>query len=402
MRVCHYVAVVMLCCVAAVAQGPAGPDWSPQLLTPDEAAEGFFPLFNGADLDGWRISGSNKNAFAAKDDMLVVTGEGGGGWLFTTRMYENFVLRYEYRLPEDGGNSGVAIRATAEGNPAFTGMEIQILTPEEEPRVGSSGALYASVKPAVAADRPGGQWNVVEIRCDGPRIRTVMNGEGLYDVDLNTYQSTDKGHTPLKDRAKIGYIALQDYGDYVEFRKVRLKPLPGGEDWRPLFNGKDLDGWRVIGESKWVVDEGGILRVDNSGMKGRSALRTVEEFTDFELRLAIKPHHHANSGVFFRCRGDDPWPRTYEAQVDNHDPKQFTGAIWDQVPASELRAMDNCWLQMHVVARGPSIQVAVNGKTVVDYLSSKYRQCPRGWICLQGHDPNSVVEFKDIEIKVIE
>ena len=88
--------------------------------------------------------------------------------------------------------------------------------------------------------------------------------------------------------------------------------------------------------------------------------------------------------------------------MDNHDPKQFTGAIWDQVPANELRAMDDCWLQMHVVARGPSIQVAVNGKTVVDYLSSKHRRCPRGWICLQGHDPNSVVEFKDVEIKVIE
>ena len=402
MRQCCYIAAVMLCCVAAVAQGPVGPDWTPRLLTPAEAAEGFFPLFNGADLDGWRISGANKNAFTAKDEMLVATGEGGGGWVFTTRMYENFVLRYEYRLPEQGGNSGVAVRATAAGNPAFTGMEIQILTPEEAPRLGSSGALYASVVPAVAADRPAGQWNEVEVLCDGPRIRTVMNGEDLYDVDVNTYDSPDKEHAPLKERAKIGYIALQDYGDYVEFRKVRLKPLPGGEGWRPLFNGKDLDGWRVIGESKWVVDEGGVLRVDNTAMTGCSALRTVEEFADFELRLSVKPHDHANSGVFFRCRGDDPWPRTYEAQVDNHDPKQFTGAIWDQVPASELRAMDDCWLQLHVVARGPSIQVAVNGKTVVDYLSSKHRHCPSGWICLQGHDPNSVVEFKDVEIKVLE
>jgi len=402
MTVRFTLSIALLLCIKAAAAGPAGPDWTPRLLTPEEAAEGFFPLFNGTDLDGWRISGANKNAFTAKDGMLVATGDGGGGWIFTTRRYESFVLRYEYRLPKEGGNSGVAVRATADGNPAFSGMEIQILTPEDEPRLGSSGALYASVRPAVAADHPAGEWNAVEILCDGPRVRTVMNGEELYDIDLNSYESPDKENTPLNERAKTGYIALQDYGDYVEFRKIRLKPLPGGEGWRPLFNGEDLAGWRIIGDSKWVVDDGGVLRVDNAGMTGRSALRTYEEFADFELRLSIKAHERANSGVFFRCQGSNPWPRTYEAQVDNHNPEQFTGAIWDQVPATELRAMDHCWFQMHLVARGPVIQVAVNGKTVVDYLSSKHRRCPSGWICLQGHDPNSVVEFKDIEIKVLE
>ncbi|NIA14807.1 MAG: DUF1080 domain-containing protein [Nitrospiraceae bacterium] len=398
------VAVVIALCLGglATAEGPVGPDWVPALLTPEEAAEGFYPLFNGADLDGWHIRGANKHAFDALDGMLVVTGEGGGDWIFTSRDYENFVLRYEYRLPETGGNSGVAIRATRDGNPAFTGMEIQVLTPCEPPHAGSAGALYASVTPAVKADHPAGEWNAVEVLCDGPRIRTIMNGHELYDIDINTYDSPDKKNTPLPERAKSGAIALQDYGDPVEFRKIRIKPLPGGEGWRKLFNGKDLDGWTIIGDSKWLVDDDGILRVDNTGMTGRSALRTVETFTDFELRANIKPHDGANSGIFFRCSGDNPWPRTYEAQIDNHDSQQFTGAIWDQVPASELRAMDGCWFQMHVIAKGASIQVAVNGKSVVDYISSRHRKYPSGWICLQGHDPNSVVEFKDIEIKPID
>ena len=311
------------------------------------------------------------------------------------------MLRYEYRLPEEGGNSGVAIRATAQGNPAFTGMEIQVLGPQAEPALGSSGALYASVKPAVAADNPAGQWNQVEVLCDGPRIRTIMNGKELYDININEYDSPDKDHTPLPERAKSGFIALQDYGDHVEFRGIRLKPLPGGQGWRPLFNGKDLEGWEVVGDSKWLVDEGGILRADNEGMTGRSALKTLEHFADFELRLNVKAHDRANSGVFFRCSGDDPWPRTYEAQIDNHDPEQFTGAIWNQAPASELRATDNCWFNMHIVAKGPNIQVAVNGKTVIDYITPKHEKCPSGWICLQGHDPKSVVEFKDIEVKPI-
>lgn len=401
MKYVSMAAWMLLACGMAAAEGPKGPDWAPRLLTAEEAADGFYPLFNGADFDGWHIRGQNKNAFAARDGLLVTTGEGGGDWLFTLREYENFLLRYQYRVFKQDDNSGVTVRATAEGNPAFTGMEIQVLHPEKEPRLGSAGALYGSVKPAVAADKPFGEWNEVEILCDGPHIRTSMNGRQLYDVDINTYDSPDKEHTPLKDRAKVGFIAIQDYGKYVEFRNIRLKPLPGGQGWRPLFNGKDLGGWKVLGDAKWQVVEGGILRVDTKGMTQRSGLRTLDEFGDFELRLMVKAHNKANSGVFFRGKGEDPWPRTYEAQIDNRDPEQFTGAIWDQVKASELRATDNCWFQMDVLAKGPNIQVAVNGKTVVDYISPRHPQCPTGWISLQGHDPNSVVEFKDIEIKPI-
>jgi len=394
------------CCLFAGAEDPPGPEWVPQLLTQEEAAEGFFPLFNGQDLDGWWIRGDNKEAVVIKDGVLAITGKG-ADWVFTTREYENFVLRYEYRVPPEGGNSGVAIRATREGNPAFTGMEIQVCEPIDPPHAGSAGALYSSAAPAVKADNPVGEWNMVEVICDGPRIRTSMNGKQLYDIKTTDETKREDEEKPLAERAKVGHIALQDHGDYVEFRKIRLKPLPGGEGWRPLFNGKDLEGWTVVGDATWSVPESGMLRVDGSTLTTRSELRSIEEFKDFEMRLSVRPHKKeggggANSGVFFRGSGDAPWPRTYEAQVDNHDPRQFTGAIWDQVPASELRAMDDCWFLMDIRAVGPMIQVAVNGKTVVDYISSRHDKFPTGWFSLQGHDPKSVVDFKDIEIKVVE
>ena len=224
-RACVGIVMIMLS-AAAFAGDPAVPAALSKQITPEETADGFGPLFNGQNLDGWWISGENKNAFAVKDGMLVTTGEGGGGWIFTDKQYQNFVLRCQYRVFKQDDNSGVAIRATKEGNPAFSGMEIQVLHPEAEPRVGSAGALYASVKPAVAADKPFGEWNEIEILCDGPRIRTTMNGKQLYDIDINTFDSPDKTNTPLKDRAKAGYIALQDYGKYIEFRNIRLKPLP--------------------------------------------------------------------------------------------------------------------------------------------------------------------------------
>lgn len=388
--------------LALSAEQPLGPDWVPRLLTEEEAREGFYPLFNGWDLDGWTIRAKNKNGFAVKDGMLVVRGSVPHDWIFTVREHENFVLRYEYRLPEEGGNSGVGIRAPAEGDPAFTGMEIQVLTPSQ-PHKGSAGALYSSVAPARKADHPVGQWNAVEVLCDGPRIRTTMNGTELYDIRTTDFVSREDNYPPLSQRAKSGFIAIQDHEDYVEYRNIRLKPLPAGEGWRRLFNGENLDGWQTVGDASWTVMDGGILRVDGGTMtKGtRSALRTLEEFDDFELRLSIRAHDGANSGVFFRCSGDDPWPSTYEVQVDNHSPEQFTGAIWDQVKARELRATDNCWFQMHVVADGPIIQVMVNGKTVVDYISQRHAKYKSGWIALQGHDPESIVDFKDIEIKPI-
>lgn len=400
-----FFALIAVVSAAAVAhaQGPPVPDWVPALVSPEEAAQGFYPLFNGKDLDGWRVRGENKEAFAIDNGELQTTGAGGGDWAFTVAEYENFVLRYEYRChPTAESNSGVAIRAPEDGDPAFAGMEIQVLAPDEGvPDTGDAGAIYGVVAPKVRADKPAGEWNSVEVLCDGPRIRTVMNGQELYDIQVTEFTERDDGHLPLGRRPRQGHIALQDHGTVVWFRAIRIKPLPGGEGWRRLFNGKDLAGWKEVGDATWQVLEDGVLRVDCAPMTTRSELRTLEQFGDFELRLSIRPHTRANSGVFFRGTGRKPWPRTYEAQVDNHDPRQFTGAIWDQVPASELRAMDNCWFRMCIKAVGPHIEVAVNGKTVTSLESAKHDKCPSGWISLQAHDPTSIIDFKDIEIRPI-
>lgn len=394
--------LLLLAAAPACAAPPSPPDWTPTLMTAQEAEEGFYPLFNGKDLDGWWFRGPNKEAFEAKDGMLVVNGADDGDWLFTEMEYENFVLRLEYRLPEGGANSGVGIRATKEGDPAFTGMEIQVVTPAPEPSWNTAGALYSTVSPAVAADKPVGEWNALEIACDGDRVRTVLNGQALYDIRITDYAVQGEGDLewlkPLVGRARSGHIALQNHGDSLEYRSIRIRPLPGGEDFRPLFNGQDLEGWTPVGDAKWFVSDGAVT-FDPSNMTQRSELRSVEEFGDFELRLSFRPGEKANSGVFFRGRGDEPWPRSYEAQIDNHSPDQWTGAIWGQVPASELLAMDGCWSHMRIIAKGPVIQVAVNGRVVVDYLSTRHDRFPSGWISLQAHDAKSIVAFRDIEIR---
>jgi hypothetical protein len=181
-----------------------------------KAEEGFVPLFNGKDLTGWHVMGTP--AWKVEDGVLVCTGEG-GGWLRSDKQYENFVLRLEFRISK-GGNSGIFIRSALEGNPAFTGMEIQILDDHgREPAPYTTGAIYDAVAPKKNMSKPAGEWNFVEIICSGPWVVVAMNGEEIVRVNMDE-------HPKLKDRLRKGYIGLQNHGSRVEFRNICIKELP--------------------------------------------------------------------------------------------------------------------------------------------------------------------------------
>src|SRR5947209_20633795 len=88
--------------------------------------EGFQSLFNGKDLTGWQVNDKgNINVWGAENGILYVSGSG-GGWLMTDKEYGDFELRLEYKIPK-GGNSGVGIRSPLQGDPAYVGMEIQLI-----------------------------------------------------------------------------------------------------------------------------------------------------------------------------------------------------------------------------------------------------------------------------------
>lgn len=195
-----------------------------QASEPSEDEEGFAPLFDGKSLEGWVVVGPAKDAFEVKDG-IIECNRPGGEWLRTKKQYEDFVLRLEYKI-SPGGNSGIFIRSTRYGNPAFTGMEIQILEDAgKEPDKQSSGALYASVAPSQNASKPAGEWNSVEITCVKRRVAVLLNGVLLYDINLDEYRIPLEGRTPLKDRVTKGYIGFQDYGNPVWFRNIRIKEI---------------------------------------------------------------------------------------------------------------------------------------------------------------------------------
>lgn len=184
--------------------------------TPKRREKGFVPLFNGKDLRGWRVIGTP--AWKVENGILVCTGKG-AGWIRTEKQYENFVLRLAFRISKRG-NSGIFLRAAPIGNPAFTGMEVQILDDYNRPPADyTTGAIYAAVAPKKNMSKPPGEWNHVEIICWGPWVVIWINGEEVVRVNMDE-------HPKLRHRRRKGFIGLQNHGSRVEFRDIRIKVLP--------------------------------------------------------------------------------------------------------------------------------------------------------------------------------
>lgn len=192
------------------------------------AQEGTWePLFNGVDLTGWVGA---VDGYSVEDGLLVCRRDGGGN-LYVDREFDDFVLRFSFRI-EPGGNNGVGIRAERGKDAAYHGMEIQILD-DYAPRWADlepwqyHGSIYGVVPAARGALKPAGEWNDEEIRADGSRITVTVNGTVVVDADLREVarDGTVDGreHPGLFNRS--GFIGFLGHGSRVEFRDIRILEL---------------------------------------------------------------------------------------------------------------------------------------------------------------------------------
>jgi hypothetical protein len=210
-----------LCSVALVLSMAAVAD------TPrDKAPEGFISLFNGKDLTGWTVNkGGDIKKWGAENGLLYVSG-GGGGWLMTEKEYANFDLRLEYKMARHG-NSGVGLRSPLEGDPAYVGMEIQLIDDANWKGLQSwqhTGSIYNVVPAAKIANRPLGEWNRMRIVADDRHILVVLNGAKLVDANLDDHvKEHGKRHPGILRKA--GHIGLQSHDQRIEFRNLYVKPL---------------------------------------------------------------------------------------------------------------------------------------------------------------------------------
>jgi 3-keto-disaccharide hydrolase len=179
-------------------------------------------------------------------------------------------------------------------------------------------------------------------------------------------------------------------------------------DWTPLFNGRDLTGWKNNGAEKWVVDDGTILGESTVGKYGY--LTTEKTYGDFLLRLRFKCETNGNSGVFLRSKitGNSPGtgPDIEGMQVEV-DPTRHTGGLyesggrgWVALPSPEgeraIRPRD--WNDLEIAAEGKHYVTRLNGVQIADF----YDPAPKFWkgvIGLQLHTGGGVkIRFKDIYI----
>ncbi len=198
---------------------------TPLLAGGDDPPKGFESLFNGKDLTGWKSTG-NMKVWGADKGVIYCEG-GGGGWLMTEKQYGDYELRLEYKMPK-GGNSGVGIRSPLTGDPAYQGMEIQLIDDEGWPgglqKWQNTGAIYNVVPPKTIKNKPIGEWNVMKITAKGRQITVINNGETLVDANLDDYVKEHAKKHPGILR-KDGHIGFQSYNKRVEFRNIFLKAL---------------------------------------------------------------------------------------------------------------------------------------------------------------------------------
>ncbi len=193
--------------------------------------------------------------------------------------------------------------------------------------------------------------------------------------------------------------------------------------WHDLFNGQNLDGWKASeNQGTFTINEDGVIVVHGE----RSHLFYVgpvqdANFTNFEFKVDVMTTPGSNSGIFFHTAYQETgWPsQGYECQVNQTfqaDPKR-TGGLYNvvNIDAEHNPAQDNEWYTQHIIVRGKHIVVniitGIDGDKrevhkVVDYtepddLDRRQPRLSSGTFALQGHDPKSLVYFKNVRVRVL-
>jgi type 1 glutamine amidotransferase len=215
-----------LTAMVAVVASPSSAQEHNELSAPQEFA-GFELLFDGRSLDGWTTIEGPMSSWTVKDGCIVAL-PGQYVWLRTEGQYTDFELFVEfYLMPE--ANSGVSLRCAPEGEAAFSGMELQIFDDfGNEPSDTKCGAVYNAIAPDFMAIKRAPSWNTYHIKLVGDRLDAWLNGVQIHDgakLDDRGYMHDPNAKHPLNGRLKSGHIALQNHGQEIRFRNVKIRDL---------------------------------------------------------------------------------------------------------------------------------------------------------------------------------
>lgn len=405
--------------------------------------EGFRPLFNGEDLSGWY--GDNPHQSRKADDRraaikdqqddfkkhwTVENGElvndGHGPYATSVRDYGDIELMLEYKTVALA-DSGIYLR----GSP-----QVQIWDTTEAGgkwNIGAdrgSGGLYNNPKedadtngkhPLVHADKPFGEWNSLKLRHVGDRIWVWLNHQLVVDNAV-FHPFFDK----TKPMPKEGPIHLQTHGGEIRWRNIYVREIGDeeansilrgdefGTAFKPIFNGRNLNGW--TGDKNGKMATGGVLQWTDGGH-----LYTKKQYADFVFRFEFKMTPGANNGVAVRYpgEGNPAYDGMAEVQIldDGHEryagvkPRQVHGSAYGMAGAHRgyLRPAGQ-WNYEEMTVQGSTIKVELNGVKILDTDLSKITEymadtphpgklLKKGHLGFAGHGPEHVFQFRGLSVK---
>jgi hypothetical protein len=337
-------------------------------LTPKEIADGWIMLFDGESTFGWKADGEAK----------VVGGN----------------------LQLSGGEKGASLTMPVPFAACDLRLEVASGSGNGELMLGDRNLVIQFSKTPVI-------WTAA-VRSTG-RVGGVTGPDKKGDVFVFGTQGQATGPAELKIKALSGQT--------ISIKSLLLRPA----ETMPLFNGKDLTGWKVFPgakdrkvTSKFTVTPEGWLNVKD----GPGDLQTEGQWGDFVVQFdCISNGKHLNSGLFFRCLPGQ-YQQGYEAQIRNEwtgddrtKPVDFgTGAIYRRQAARKVVSTDKEWFTMTVAAHGRNIATWVNGYQVVSWTddrkeSENARQgfkAGKGALSIQGHDPTTDLSFRNIRIQSLD
>jgi hypothetical protein len=391
------------------------------------ADDGWTPLFNGKDLDGW-VKRGGKATYAVDGDSIVGTStlNTANTFLCTPRDYADFVLEYEFKV-DPKLNSGVQIRSQSfpeakviewQGKefkiPAnrVHGYQIEIDPEPGKDRWWSAGIYEEAVRGWLYPGSGGGNpkeftkegreifkqddWNHVRVEAVGDSIKTTLNGTPRADI-------TDS-------RVASGFIGLQVHGigndkskdgTQVRWRNLRIQEMPGGEantltpaekaaGWRLLWDGETTEGWRSARSQEfpkggWEIKDGMLIINETGGAESAAAgdIITREKFSDFDLRVDFKITPGANSGIKFfvdpelnKGEGSSIGPE-FQILDDARHPdaklgrngNRTIGSLYDLIAAPKDKKVNppGEWNQARILSVGKKVTFWLNGEKTVEF-----------------------------------
>ncbi len=187
----------------------------------------FVSLFNGKDFTGWGGAGKPEQSGYVIKEGGIIESTKKCRFLITEKEYSNYVFEFEFKLTA-GANNGLGIHYPGKGDPAYTGMEIQILD-NTHPKYAKlkdyqfHGGLYTLVAAKKGHLKPVGEWNKEIVTVKGPKVKVELNGVVIMEANLDEVNKSKPKHNGAKRRK--GHLCFCGHGAIIGLKNLRIKEL---------------------------------------------------------------------------------------------------------------------------------------------------------------------------------